>query len=64
MKAIFGILSFLVVAALLICVVGWIFSSGFLIFDILLVCALCALPYIFGLLALVVLLWVLNEIFR
>ena len=64
MKAIIGLLGFLVVLALLICVVGWVFSTGFLIFDILLVCVLYALPFVVGLLIIIGILWAINEIFN
>ena len=64
MKAIIGFLGFLMILAILICVVGWVFSTGFLIFDILLVCALYALPLVVGLLIIIGLLWLLNEIFN
>lgn len=61
-----GILSFFIglsVLILVICLVGWIFSTGFFIFDILLMLALYALPFVFGLLVLVGIVWLLNEIF-
>lgn len=64
MKAIIGFLGFLMILAILICVVGWVFSTGFLIFDILLVCALYTLPLVVGLLIIIGLLWLLNEIFN
>ena len=64
MKALFGFLSFLVVSALLICVVGWIFSTGFFIFDLLLIFVIYALPIFLGILVLIALLWLLNEIFN
>lgn len=64
MKAIIGLLGFLIVLALLICVVGWVFASGFLIFDILLVCVIWALPFVVGLLIVIGILWAINEIFN
>lgn len=64
MKAIIGFLGFLMILAILICVVGWVFSTGFLIFDILLVCVLYALPFVIGLFVIIGLLWLLNEIFN
>ena len=62
-----GILSFFIglsVLILVICLAGWIFSTGFFIFDILLILALYALPFVVGLIVLVGIVWLLNEIFR
>ena len=61
-----GILSFffgLSVLILVICLAGWIFSTGFFIFEVLLILALYALPFVIGLLVLVGIVWLLNEIF-
>lgn len=61
-----GILSFffgLSVLILVICLAGWIFSTGFFIFEVLLMLALYALPFVIGLLVLVGIVWLLNEIF-
>jgi hypothetical protein len=61
-----GILSFFIglsVLILVICLAGWIFSTGFFIFEVLLMLALYALPFVIGLLALVGIVWLLNEIF-
>ena len=60
-----GILSFFIglsVLVLVICFAGWIFSTGFFIFEILLMLALYALPFAIGLLVLVGIVWLLNEI--
>ena len=62
-----GIISFFVglsVLVLVICLAGWIFSTDFFIFEILLMLALYVLPFIFGLLVLVGIVWILNEIFN
>ena len=64
MKAILGFLIFIVVIALLICTVGWIFVTDFLIFDIILVLALIALRVAFWIFIVAVILWILNEIFN
>ena len=61
-----GIISFFVglsVLVLAICLAGWIFSTDFFIFEILLMLALYVLPFVFGLLVLVGIVWILNEIF-
>jgi hypothetical protein len=63
-----GILSFFVglsVLILVICLAGWIFSTGFFIFEVLFMFAICyALPILGGLVVLVILVWIFNEIFR
>lgn len=63
-----GILSFffgLSVLILVICLAGWIFSTGFMIFEVLFMFAIYyALPIFGGLVVLVIIVWVLNEIFR
>lgn len=62
-----GIISFFVglsVLVLVICLAGWIFSTDFFIFEILLMLALYVLPFVFGLLVLVGIVWILNEIFN
>lgn len=62
-----GILSFFIglsVLILVICFAVWIFSTGFFIFEILLMLALYALPFVIGLLILVGIVWLLNEIFK
>lgn len=61
-----GILSFFIgisILILVICFAGWIFSTGFFIFEVLLMLALYALPFAIGLLVLVGIVWLLNEIF-
>jgi hypothetical protein len=62
-----GIISFFVglsVLVLVICLAGWIFSTDFFIFEILLMLALYALPFVVGFLVLVGIVWLLNEIFN
>lgn len=63
-----GIISFFVglsVLILVICLAGWIFSTGFFIFEFLFMIAICyVLPILGGLVVLVIIVWVLNEIFR
>jgi hypothetical protein len=62
-----GILSFffgLSVLILVICLAGWIFSTGFFIFEVLFMFAIDALPILGGLVVLVILVWIFNEIFR
>lgn len=61
-----GIISFFIglsVLVLVICLAGWIFSTDFFIFEILLMIALWVLPFVVGLLVLVGIVWLLNEIF-
>ena len=63
MKAIFSFFIGLSVLILVICFAGWIFSTGFFIFEVLLILAAAALPFVIGLLVLIGIVWVLNEIF-
>ena len=61
-----GCLSFvisIVILALLVCVVCWIFETNFLIFDILLTIGLIALQVIVVLVAMVIVIWVIKELF-
>lgn len=65
-----GLISFVVsiiVLALLICIVGWIFATDFFIFDILLWLAVIILQvavYVgLPILGIIGLLWIFNEIF-
>lgn len=62
-----GILSFffgLSVLILVICLAGWIFSTGFFIFEVLFMFAISyALPILGVLVVLVILVWIFNEIF-
>ena len=61
-----GCLSFiytLVIIAFLISVVCWIFTSDFLIFDILLMIGMIILPIIIVLIAIVLIVWIIKEFF-
>lgn len=60
MKAI----QFIVVFAILVCVVGWIFTTDFLILDIILVLFIYGLQIAIVIGIIIALLWVFNEIFR
>ena len=48
--------------SLLVCVVGWIFVTDFLIFDILLGMALFALQIVIPLVILIIIIWVILEL--
>jgi hypothetical protein len=60
MKAI----QFVVVLAILVCVVGWIFDTNFLILDIILILFIYGLQIAIVIGIIIALLWVFNEIFR
>jgi hypothetical protein len=64
MKALAGLFIFIVILALLVCVVGWIFATDFLIFDILLTLALIAIQFIIPIIVLIGIIWVILELFR
>lgn len=64
MKVLISFLGTLVVISLLVCVVGWIFVTDFLIFDILLMLALFALQIVVPIVILIIIIWVILELFR
>jgi hypothetical protein len=64
MKVLISFLGTLVVISLLVCVVGWIFVTDFLIFDILLMLALFALQIVIPIVILIIIIWVILELFR
>lgn len=68
MKGLISFVTSIIVIALIICVLGWIFATDFFIFDILLWLAVIILQvavYIgLPILGIILLLWVFNEIFR
>ena len=64
MKVLLSFLGTLVVISLLVCVVGWIFTTDFLIFDILLVLGLFALQIVVPLVIVIIIIWVILELFR
>ena len=63
MKVLISFLGTLVVISLLVCVVGWIFVTDFLIFDILLMLALFALQIVIPIVILIIIIWVILELF-
>lgn len=65
-----GCLSFLlsiIVIALIICVLGWVFSTDFIIFDILLIIALFILQLAFWvfvpILVIILVIYIIQELF-
>jgi hypothetical protein len=50
------------VISLLVCMVGWIFMTDFLIFDILLGLALLALQIIIPIVVLIIIIWAILEL--
>lgn len=62
MKVLISFLSTIIVISLLICIVGWIFATDFLIFDILLGLALLALYIVAPLVILIIIIWVILEL--
>lgn len=68
MKGLISFVTSIIVIALIICVLGWIFATDFFIFDILLWLAVIILQvavYVgLPILGIIILLWVFNEIFR
>ena len=64
MKVLISFLGTLVVISLLVCVVGWIFVTDFLIFDILLMLGLFALQIVIPIVILIIIIWAILELFR
>lgn len=64
MKVLISFLGTLVVISLLVCVVGWIFVTDFLIFDILLVLVLFAIQIVVPLVIVIIIIWAILELFR
>lgn len=64
MKVLISFLGTLVVISLLVCVVGWLFVTDFLLFDILLMVALVAFQIAIPLVILIIIIWVILEVFQ
>jgi hypothetical protein len=62
MKVLISFLATIIVISLLVCIVGWIFMTDFLIFDILLGLALLALQIVVPLVILIIIIWVILEL--
>jgi hypothetical protein len=62
MKVLISFLATIIVISLLVCMVGWIFMTDFLIFDILLGLALLALQIVVPLVILIIIIWVILEL--
>lgn len=56
-------LKIIVTLAILVCVVGWIFETGFFIIDILFMLCLIALQFIIPLVIIVAVIWAIKELF-
>jgi hypothetical protein len=62
-----GCLSFVIslaALALLVCLILWIFITDFLIFDILLVLGQIALYIIIAMVIIVIIVWIIKELFE
>jgi hypothetical protein len=62
MRSLISFLATIIVLSLLVCIVGWIFTTDFLIFDILLGLALLALQIVVPLVILIIIIWVILEL--
>lgn len=62
MKVLISFLTTIVVISLLICMVGWVFMTDFLIFDILLGLALLVLYIVIPIVILIIIIWVILEL--
>lgn len=63
MKAVFSFLAFLVVATFLILIGGWVIDTNFLIFDVILYLGFIALKVVFWLLIVILVIWLIKELF-
>ena len=63
MRGCFSYVISIAAIALLICLVCWIFTTDFLIFDILLELGLIALYVVVALVIIVIVIWVIKELF-
>ena len=64
MKVLISFLGSLIVICLLVCIMGWMFVTDFLIFDILLMVAILAFQIAIPLVILIIIIWVILELFR
>ena len=64
MKVLISFLGTLVVICLLVCIMGWVFVTDFLIFDILLMVAILAFQIVVPLVVLIIIIWAILELFR
>lgn len=62
MKALISFLATIIIISLLVCMVGWVFMTDFLIFDILLGLTLLALQIVIPLVILIIIIWVILEL--
>ena len=64
MKVLISFLGTLVVICLLVCIMGWMFVTDFLIFDILLMIVIVAFQIVVPLVILIIIIWAILELFR
>ena len=57
-------LKIIVTLALLVCIVGWMFETNFLIFDILFMLCLIALQIIIPFAIIIAVIWAIKELFK
>ena len=62
MKVLISFLATIIVLSLLVCMVGWLFATDFLIFDILFGLALLALQIIIPIVVLIIIIWAILEL--
>ena len=62
MKVLISFLGSLIVICLLVCIMGWMFVTDFLIFDILLMVAILAFQIVIPLVILIIIIWGILEL--
>lgn len=63
MKGCLGFSIFIIILGIMICFVEWMFSTDFILFDILLVLCLIALAIITVLSIIILIIWIIGEFF-
>lgn len=64
MKVLISFLGSLIIICLLVCIMGWMFVTDFLIFDILLMIVILAFQIVVPLVILIIIIWAILELFR
>lgn len=62
MKVLASFLGTIIVISLVICMMGWVFATDFLIFDVLLMLALLAIQIVVPIVILIIIIWVILEL--
>lgn len=64
MRWLVSFLYFIVVVAIVIILIGWLFMTDFFIFDILLMFGLYIIQLLFALFVIILVIWIIKELFN